>query len=205
MAIIKAKNKGRKSWNKGLTKETDVRVAKISEAKKGKRRPDSRERLLKLGKANNPMLQPEAQRKRLENLRSESTRKKMRITRMKVIQKWLDEGGHAHPAYNSNACEFFKQFDKDFSTQGQYAINGGEFCIEALGYWVDYINFDLELIIEWDEEIHYDIDGNLKEKDVRRQKEIQEHFSDFLFLRIREEEFQKEDFYGSMRRFRRKK
>jgi very-short-patch-repair endonuclease len=74
-----------------------------------------------------------------------------------------------------------------------------------LGYWLDYINFDLKVIIEWDEKRHYDASGNLKERDIRRQEEIQEYFPDFLFLRIREEKFQRDDVYKTLRRFRRKK
>ena len=33
---ISKNNKGRKAWNKGLTKETDIRVLKYSESNKGK-------------------------------------------------------------------------------------------------------------------------------------------------------------------------
>ena len=183
-AGISKKRKGKMKGDENPACQPGV-GAKISNAKKGKKRPDSRKRLLKLGK-DNPMLQPEAQKRRLENLQSEKTRKKMRITRMKVIQKWLDEGGHANPAYNSEACKFFDQFDIDFNTQGQHATKGGEYPIKELGYWLDYINFDLKLIIEWDEEFHYDRNGNLEKKDVCRQKEIQEHFPDFKFVRIRE-------------------
>ena len=80
-------------------------------------------------------------------------------------------------------------FDKDFNTQGQYATNGREYYIRELGYWVDYINFKLKLIMEWDEREHYNANGSLKERDVKRQKEIQHHFSDFLFVRIQEKEF----------------
>ncbi len=113
------------------------------------------------------------------------------------IEEQIAEGGQAHPTYNFNACEFFKQFDKDFNVRGLYATNGGEYYIKELGYWPDYINFDLKLIIEWDEENHYNADGNLKAKDVQRQKEIQKYFSDFRFIRIREK-FQGELDYSFM-------
>ncbi len=133
----------------------------------------------------------------LQMLNRPEYKKKMRITKINQIQKQCAEGGQAQPAFNLQACKFFKQFDEDFDTQGWHGTNNGEYRIEVLGYFPDYINFDLKLIIEWDEESHYGANGNLKEKDVRRQKEIQEHFPDFRFIRIREK-FQKELDYSFM-------
>lgn len=124
-------------------------------------------------------------RNKIMEQRSEINRK-IRIAKIKKIEESVANGGQIQPAYSFQACKFFEQFDKDFNTRGQYATNGGEYFIKKLGYWPDYINFDLKLIMEWDEEYHYDVDGNLREKDIRRQKEIQEHFPDFRFVRIRE-------------------
>ena len=84
------------------------------------------------------------------------------------------------------ACEFFRQFDEINNTKGQYATNGGEYCV--FGYWLDYINHEKKIIIEWDEEQHY-IDGKLKNKDARRQKEIENIFPDYTFIRIRESRY----------------
>lgn len=90
-----------------------------------------------------------------------------------------------HPGYNLKACECFKQFDIDNNTTGQYATNGGEFYIEELGYWIDYINHDLKLIIEWDEKKHFK-NGQLREKDIIRQQKIQELYPNYEFKRIKE-------------------
>lgn len=174
-------NKGKSSWNKGLTKEVDSRV-KSCWNKGLTKEVDTRLAV------------------------SEKTKRKQRIAALDHIQKQQGEGGQIVPFFNLRSCKFFEQFDKDFDTQGQYATNGGEFSLQKeLGYpGIDYINFDLKLIIEWDEEHHY-IDGNLIEKDIQRQKEIQEYFPDFLFLRIREKRyirekrFQKDDFYDDLR------
>lgn len=68
-----------------------------------------------------------------------------------------------------------------------YATNGGEYQIKELGYFPDYINFELQIILEYDEEKHYN-NGNLCKYDVQRQKEIQEHFPDFEFRRVREKD-----------------
>ncbi len=121
-------------------------------------------------------------------------RRKMRLTALEKISGKCP-GERIIPRSNVTACKFFEQFDKAFDTQGYYGSE--EYRIKELGYFPDYINFDLKLIIEWDEERHYDADGNLKEDDIQRQKEIQERFSDFRFVRIREK-FQKEFGYSFM-------
>ena len=46
----------------------------------------------------------------------------------------------------------------------------------------DYINHDLKLIIEYDEKYH----ERQKEKDIKRQEEIEKHLSDYKFYRIKE-------------------
>lgn len=109
--------------------------------------------------------------------------KKLRIAAIRHIEK---NYGIRFPSYNKRACEYFKKFDEAHNTKGKYAVyGGGEYKIEEFGYFVDYINFDLKLIIEYDESWHY-INGKLREKDVKRQKEIQQVFHDFEFRRIKD-------------------
>lgn len=43
----------------------------------------------------------------------------------------------------------------------------------------------MKIIIEWDEESHYK-NGELKEKDARREREIKEALPDYDIFRIRE-------------------
>lgn len=105
--------------------------------------------------------------------------------RQKAVERVLLNNGK-FPSYNKKAIEFFKNFDKKNNTNGQYATNPCEFYIKELGYWLDYINFDLKLIQEWDESHHFEKStGLLKQKDVIRQQEIQEKFPDFKFVRIK--------------------
>ena len=114
---------------------------------------------------------------------SPETRQKQRISAIKRC-------GYVYPGFNKTACKYFKWLDDNiFYSNGQYATNGGEYLIKELGYWLDYINHDLKLIIEWDEKSHYR-NGKLKEKDIQRQKEIEAHFPDYDFIRIRESELQ---------------
>lgn len=113
-------------------------------------------------------------------------RRKMRIIHINKIQA---NYGIVFPNYNKRACEYFKKFDEDHNTLGQYALyGGGEYHIKYLGYWLDYINHDLKLIIEWDEKRHYNSNGDLKERDVIKQKEVEGYFLDYTFTRIKETE-----------------
>lgn len=176
---IKDKNsksrKGKGIGNCGKYERTEK--VKEKQHNKMKGRPTSKKQKDVLTKlflsSRNPMNNPESV-------------KKLRISALKRIEK---NYGIATPSYNLSACEYFKSFDEQNNTKGRYAVYGdGEYLIEDLGYFPDYINFDLKLIIEWDEEHHFDENGNLNLKDVQRQQEIQKHFPDFEFRRIREKD-----------------
>lgn len=43
-----------------------------------------------------------------------------------------------------------------------------------MGYWVDYYEPNLNIVIEWDEKHHY-INEELKNKDINRMNEIKEY------------------------------
>lgn len=120
--------------------------------------------------------------KLMGHIESIETRKKKRLIAINRILK--NHGCFCN--YNPSACEWFKKFDEMNNVKGRYAMyGGGEYLIPELWLFTDYINFDLKLIMEWDEERHYK-NGNLLQEDIERQKEIQEYFSDFHFIRIRE-------------------
>jgi very-short-patch-repair endonuclease len=54
---------------------------------------------------------------------------------------------------------------------------------QILGYWLDGYDKEKNVVIEADEIHHFDIDGNLREKDIIRQKEIEAQLK-CKFLRI---------------------
>lgn len=114
---------------------------------------------------------------------SNKTKTKLRLIRIKQINKAKFNGEQVFPSWNPKACDYFEEFDKQNNTQGQHARNGGEFYIKELGYWVDYINHDLKLIMEYDEPHHNN--SKQKEKDLIRQQEIQEIFFNYEFKRIK--------------------
>ncbi len=116
--------------------------------------------------------------------KSSEWKRKMRIMHINKIQA---NYGIIFPNYNKKACEYFKKFDEEHNTLGQYALyGGGEYHIKYLGYWVDYINHDLKLIMEYDESRHYK-DGQLKDRDILRQNEIENYLPDYKFVRIKQD------------------
>lgn len=114
----------------------------------------------------------------------DETRKKMRLNTISRIKNSIKNGGQIQPLYNSDGCKIIVEYGKKNGYNFQHAENGGEFYIKELGYWVDGYDKDRNVVIEIDESFHFNPDGSLKEKDLKRQKEI----TDFLqckFIRIK--------------------
>ncbi len=74
-----------------------------------------------------------------------------------------------HPSYNKMACLYFDWLNMWNGWNGQHALNRGEKQVN--GYFVDYYEPNLNIVIEWDEEYHYE-NNTLQEKDIQRQNEI---------------------------------
>jgi very-short-patch-repair endonuclease len=53
-----------------------------------------------------------------------------------------------------------------------FATKNGEFFVSDLGYFVDYYEPNLNIVIEYDEPKHYNVDNSLKKKDLIRMNEI---------------------------------
>ncbi len=222
-------NTGKPAWNKNLTKESDLRVAKYSEitsekllewhkthkhprlgshpiawnkgiktnkpawnsGTKGICKPNSGSRkkgCVSPNKGKKSSLQTKEKLSKAQ-INAYKNNPQLKINkRIARIEQARANNGIYHPAYNPRSCEYFKSFDEQNNTQGKYAMYGGEeHHIEELGYFPDYINFDLKIIMEWDEEYHYENDI-LSERDIQRQIEIQKFYPDFEFRRIREKD-----------------
>lgn len=87
------------------------------------------------------------------------------------------------PFYNSKACEYFEFLNALNGWNGAHSENGGEVCIE--GYWLDYYEPTLNLVIEWDEKHHQSTKQH--KIDVKKEKIIRETLN-CVFLRINQEE-----------------
>ena len=115
---------------------------------------------------------------------SDETNKKHRLATIKIINKHIKYGGQITPFYNSNGCKYFEKLMLETNTHIQHAENGGEYYIKELGYWVDGYDKENNIVYEYDEKKHFNLDGTLKEKDIKRQKEI-EHNLKCKFIRIK--------------------
>jgi hypothetical protein len=111
-------------------------------------------------------------------------KKKLRLKAIERIESNLEQGHQLVPYYNPAACVLIDEYGKQHGYNFKHAENGGEFHIKELGYWVDGYDKKRNTVIEVDEPAHFDCDGNLSAKDVRRQTEI----TDFLncnFIRLK--------------------
>ena len=106
-------------------------------------------------------------------------------TKNKIRQKYIQRGS-LYPNYNKTACLYFEWLNKWNGWNGKYALNGGEFFIKELGYWPDYYEPTYNIVVEWDEKKHFDKNGNLKEKDLKRMNIIKKSLH-CRFFRYNEE------------------
>lgn len=69
---------------------------------------------------------------------------KLRVLHSKKIvnNKW-------HPSFNIEACRIIENYGKKYGYNFQHAMNGGEYFIEDLGYWVDGYDKEKNVVIEY--------------------------------------------------------
>jgi hypothetical protein len=96
---------------------------------------------------------------------SDDARRKMTLHHSKKLidNKWT-------PTYNIAACKVIDEYGKRFGYNFKHALNGGEYFIESLGYWVDGYDIDKNVVIEYYERNHL----YTKEKDELRINKIKE-------------------------------
>ena len=100
-------------------------------------------------------------------------RRGLRENMVRQIEEKRNNGHPIYPGYNPKACDFFELLNKELKLAGYHAMNGGEYKIGELTYWIDYYEPNLNLVIEWNERYHKY--GDKPEKDERRRQEIIEH------------------------------
>jgi len=106
-------------------------------------------------------------------------RKNIRFRKIKRAEKNRLNGHQLMPAFNVKACEMFNDMNKKENINIQHAMNGGEYYIKDLGYWLDGYDAENNVAYEYYEKHHYN-KGKLRIKDVIREKEI----CDFLKCKI---------------------
>lgn len=114
---------------------------------------------------------------------SEETRKKQRKSAIKRLKR--RHGNQLQPNYSLEACKLIEEYGEKHGYNFQHAENGGEYHIKELGYWVDGYDKEQNVLIEVDEAYHYNQNGELRDKDKRRQRKIEEHLGcEFIRVRI---------------------
>lgn len=91
--------------------------------------------------------------------------------RIAACESWRKKYGQRFPNYNSESIPIIEKYGKEYGYDFQHAENGGEICIG--GYFPDGVDMDKKVIIEVDEQKHFDRNGNLKQKDVDRQEYLE--------------------------------
>lgn len=170
---------------------------KLSKSHKGKKL--SEEHKLAISKANkgNPKLaywKGKKQSKKIIEKRRISFSNYLNKTRKKYNLKKI-------VSYNKKACQFFNELNKIYKLNGQHAEYKGE--KQIIGYFLDYYEPKLNLVIEWNEENHYEL-NRLNIKHQKRQYEIKKYLKCY-FINIRQKTFKKENIYKRIEKLIRKK
>jgi hypothetical protein len=108
----------------------------------------------------------------------------LRLKKIELIKNNLENGYQITPGFNKKACELFDKISKEKNIHIQHAMNGGEYYIKELGYWLDGYDIENNIAYEYDEKAHF-IKGQLKDKDINRQKEIKKLLK-CKFIRIKD-------------------
>ena len=136
---------------------------------------------------------PEHRKRLSDGLKKSEKMKKSRQSeeyKQKKRLQWerdFKEGRRPRAYYNPKACKVFDYIMKRDNVYIQHALNDGEFLVEGLGYWLDGYDAKNNIAYEYDERHHF-IGGKLREKDIKRQKEIEEKLN-CKFIRIKDGEY----------------
>jgi hypothetical protein len=159
--------KGRTPWNKGIPCSEETK-RKISASEKGKIIP------IKSSKQGGKNRSGKKHYLYGKNLSEEIKRKISLGHRIYIIKRnkiYNEKGYQLCPNFNKNACTLIDSYGKKHGYKFKHAMNGGEYFIKELCYWVDGYDKKNNVVIEVDEPLHY-INSKLRNKDKVRQKEI---------------------------------
>jgi hypothetical protein len=98
----------------------------------------------------------------------EESKNKMRIVASRRINN-----NNWHPSYNITACNIIEKYGNENGYKFQHAMNGGEYFIGNLGFWLDGYDKEKNIGIEYYENAHkYTIN-----EDYNRIKKIEEELN----------------------------
>lgn len=102
-------------------------------------------------------------------IRTDEQKKKMRLA---ALNRIIKINGRVQPSFNINACKIIDEYGKQNGYNFQHALNGGEFNIKELGYWVDGYDKEKNTVIEYYEKSHH--------KKINRDKKRKDEIINFL-------------------------
>lgn len=120
-----------------------------------------------------------------DDSRLKQSKDSIRRIRLKTLKNIEERVGQMKPNYNPSSIPIILNESKKYDIKDlQHAENGGEFHIKELGYFVDGYSEEKNIVIEYYERYHQ----RQKEKDLQRQKEIEE-FLGCEFVIIKQGDF----------------
>ena len=131
---------------------------------------------------NNPMYGRSVYDMWLEKYGKEEADKKREEKNKKIRLSALKRNGITFPNYNPVGCEIINGYNMYYGFNFQHAENGGERCID--GYFPDGVDEEQKTIIEIDEKHHFNSNGKLGQKDIRRQRYLEGLGYKFIRVKI---------------------
>ena len=126
-----------------------------------------------------------------------SISKKNRLRHQREREKY---GYISVPHFNRRACKYFDDLNRKNDWNLQHALNGGEYHLSHIGYWLDAYDKQRNIVVEYDEPHHFTKNGQLKKKDIDRMNEICEHLKcDFWRYNEKTKTLQKYEYHTQPR------
>jgi len=106
---------------------------------------------------------------------TEEARRKMRIAACKRVIKLQRNNNGRINNVGKKEGRYFRKLERKNGWNGIFfSKSRRQYLIEPLGYFVDYFEPNLNIVVEYDEPRHYK-NGTLKAKDIKRMEEIKQH------------------------------
>lgn len=111
---------------------------------------------------------------------SNETKCRKRLAHIRRLQK---RHTNVYPNFSEQACQLIEEYGQQHGYHFRHAMNGGEWYIDKLGYWVDGYDNEKNVVVEVYEPAH----NNLRKQkhDAKRKQEIISHLKcEFIELWI---------------------
>lgn len=129
---------------------------------------------------------PDYKKNQLGKPHTEETKRKMRLSTLEYLKQ---QSGQIVPRYNRDSIKYIEEYGKANNLHFMHAENGGEYFVSGLGYFLDGYDPINNVAIEFDEKHHFDINGQLKQSDRERERQIVDLLK-CKFIRIKHDSIQ---------------